>query len=157
MQQISKDMYEAAARDGAGWWPQVRHITVPLLNRQTVLILVLQVIASLQLFGQTYLLTSGGPAFSTRPVIEYIYDTGFTSFRVGFAAATSYLFFILILFISLGQFWFLSRQGRNSLWQHRAQQSPVRTRQRVPTTPTWAAGLAKGPSMSSSPSWRSSG
>lgn len=114
LQQISKDMYEASALDGAGWWSQTRYITIPLLNRQTLLILVLQVIASLQLFGQTYLLTSGGPAFSTRPVIEFIYDSGFTNFRVGFAAATSYLFFILILLISLGQFWFLSRQGRNS-------------------------------------------
>ena len=114
MSQKTKDMYEASALDGAGWWSQTRYFTIPLLNRQTLLVLVLQVIASLQLFGQTYLLTSGGPAFSTRPVIEFIYDSGFTNFRVGFAAATSYLFFILILLISLGQFWFLSRQGRNS-------------------------------------------
>src|SRR5260370_24547491 len=114
MQQISKDMSAAWARAGAGWGTQVRHITVPLLNRQTLLILVLQVIASLQLFGQTYLLTSGGPAFSTRPVIEFIYDSGFTNFRVGFAAATSYLFFILILLISFVHFWFLSPQGSNS-------------------------------------------
>ena len=107
-------MYEASALDGAGWWNRIRYITIPLLNRQTILIIVLQVIASLQLFGQTYLLTGGGPAYSTRPVIEYIYDSGFTNFRAGFASATSYLFFILILVISLGQFWFLSRQGRNS-------------------------------------------
>ena len=114
LQQLSKEVYEASALDGASWWNQIRYITIPLLNRQTILIIVLQVIASLQLFGQTYLLTGGGPAFSTRPVIEYIYDSGFTNFRAGFAAATSYLFFILILLISLGQFWFLSRQGRNS-------------------------------------------
>ncbi len=114
LQQISKDVYEASSLDGAGWWNRIRYVTIPLLNRQTLLIIVLQIIASLQLFGQTYLLTSGGPAFSTRPVIEYIYDSGFTNFRVGFAAATSYIFFVLILLISLGQFWFLSRQGRNN-------------------------------------------
>jgi multiple sugar transport system permease protein len=114
LQQISKDVYEASALDGAGWWNRTFYITIPLLNRQTMLVLILQVIASLQLFGQTYLLTGGGPNFSTRPVIEYIYDSGFTNMRVGFAAATSYLFFIFILLISLGQFWFLSRQGRNS-------------------------------------------
>jgi multiple sugar transport system permease protein len=114
LQQISKDVYEASALDGAGWWSRTFSITIPLLNRQTMLILILQVIASLQLFGQTYLLTGGGPNFSTRPVIEFIYDSGFTNMRVGFAAATSYLFFIFILLISLGQFWFLSRQGRNS-------------------------------------------
>ncbi len=114
LQQLSKEVYEASALDGASWWSQVRYITIPLLNRQTLLIVVLQIIASLQLFGQTYLLTSGGPAYSTRPVIEYIYDSGFTNFRVGFASATSYLFFALILVISLSQFWFVSRQGRNS-------------------------------------------
>ena len=114
LQQLSKEVYEASALDGASWWSQTRYITIPLLNRQTLLIVVLQIIASLQLFGQTYLLTSGGPAFSTRPVIEYIYDSGFTNFRVGFASATSYLFFIVILVISLSQFWFVSRQGRNS-------------------------------------------
>ena len=114
LQQISKDVYEASALDGAGWWSRTRYVTIPLLNRQTLLILILQIIASLQLFGQTYLLTGGGPNFSTRPVIEFIYDSGFTNMRVGFASATSYLFFIVILLISLGQFWFLSRQGRNS-------------------------------------------
>ena len=113
LQQIPRDMYDASAIDGAGWWAQVRYITIPLLQRQTVLIVILQVIASLQLFGQSYLLTAGGPNFSTRSAIEYIYDSGFTNFRVGFAAAMSYIFFILILLVSLGQFWLLSRQERS--------------------------------------------
>jgi ABC-type sugar transport system permease subunit len=113
LQQISKDMYEASALDGAGWWSQVRHITIPLLSRQTVLILILQVVASLQLFGQSYLLTSGGPNFSTRSAIEYIYDSGFTNFRVGYASAMSYLFFIVILLVSLVQFGVALRQRRN--------------------------------------------
>ena len=114
LQQISRDMYDASAIDGAGWFSQVRYITIPLLRKQTILVLILQIIASLQLFGQSYLLTAGGPNFSTRSTIEYIYDSGFTNFRVGFAAATSYIFFILILIVSIGQFWFLSRQERSS-------------------------------------------
>ncbi len=114
LQQISKEMYEASALDGAGWWAQVRYVTIPLLRRQTVLILILQVIASLQLFGQTYLLTGGGPNFSTRSAIEYIYDSGFTNFRVGYASAMSYLFFIFILVVSLIQFGILMRQRRNA-------------------------------------------
>jgi ABC-type sugar transport system permease subunit len=89
-------------------------LMVNSISRRVQWIYRLAFFAPYTLFGQTYLLTSGGPAFSTRPVIEFIYDSGFTNFRVGFAAATSYLFFILILLISLGQFWFLSRQGRNS-------------------------------------------
>ena len=113
LQQISKDVYEAAAIDGSNWWHRVRYITIPLLRPQTVTVLLLQVIASLQIFGQTYLLTSGGPNFSTRTVIEYIYDAGFTNFRVGYASAVSYLFFIVIFLVSIAQFWLLSRQGRS--------------------------------------------
>lgn len=113
LQQISREMYEAAAIDGSNWWNQIRYITIPLLRPQTVTVLLLQVIASLQIFGQTYLLTGGGPNFSTRTVIEYIYDSGFTNFRVGYAAAMSYLFFIVIFLVSIIQFWLLSRQGRS--------------------------------------------
>jgi multiple sugar transport system permease protein len=113
LQQIPQEMYEAASLDGAGGWAKVWHITIPLLQRSTILIIILQVIASLQVFGQMYLLTGGGPNFTTRSVVEYIYDTGFTDFRVGYASAMSYLVFIVILVISVGQFWLLSRQGRN--------------------------------------------
>ncbi|MBO0793459.1 MAG: sugar ABC transporter permease, partial [Ktedonobacteraceae bacterium] len=82
--------------------------------RITTLILILQVIASLQVFGQIYLLTSGGPNFSTRPVIQYIYETGFSSFRMGYASAGSYVLFVLILIVTIIQFTLLQRQRRNA-------------------------------------------
>ncbi|HZR40614.1 MAG TPA: sugar ABC transporter permease [Ktedonobacteraceae bacterium] len=114
MQQIPSELYEAASIDGAGTMAQTRWITIPQLGRISTLILILQVIASLQVFGQIYLLTSGGPNFSTRPMIQYIYQSGFTSFRVGFASAISFVFFILILIISIGQFLLVSRQRRDA-------------------------------------------
>jgi multiple sugar transport system permease protein len=58
------------------------------------------VIASLKVFDQMYIMTSGGPNFSTRPVLEYVYDSGFTDFRVGYASSVSTLFFILVLTVS---------------------------------------------------------
>jgi len=61
---------------------------------------VLQVIASLKVFDQMYIMTSGGPNYSTRSVLQYIYDMGFTDFRSGYAAAASTLFFILVLAVS---------------------------------------------------------
>jgi multiple sugar transport system permease protein len=100
LQEIPRELYEAAALDGAGPWQQVRQITIPLLARTTTLVTVLQVIASLKVFDQMYIMTSGGPNFSTRPVLEYIYDVGFTDFRIGYAAAASTLFFLLILAVS---------------------------------------------------------
>ena len=100
LQDIPRDLYEAASMDGAGPWQQIRKITIPMLARTTSLVVVLQIIASLKLFDQAYIMTSGGPNFSTRPVLEYIYDEGFTNFRVGYAAAASTLFFILVLAVS---------------------------------------------------------
>jgi multiple sugar transport system permease protein len=105
LQEIPRELYEAASVDGAGPWTQLRRITLPLLSRTTVLVLMLQIIASLKIFDQIYLMTSGGPNFATRPVIEYIYDIGFTDFRTGYSAAASILYFIVILAVSL--VWFL--------------------------------------------------
>jgi multiple sugar transport system permease protein len=100
LQEIPRELYEAAAIDGAGPWQQVRQITIPLLARTTTLVTVLQVIASLKVFDQMYIMTSGGPNFSTRSALQYIYDLGFTDFRTGYAAAASTLFFLLVLAVS---------------------------------------------------------
>ena len=112
LQQIPHELYEASAIDGAGAWAQILRITIPMLGRITTLIVILQVIASLQVFSQIFLLTSGGPDFVTRPVIQYIYETGFSSFRVGYASAASYVLFVLILVVTAGQFILLQRQGQ---------------------------------------------
>ena len=100
LQDIPRDLYEAASVDGAGPWQQIRRITIPMLGRTTMLVVVLQIIASLKVFDQIYIMTSGGPNFSTRPALEYVYDVGFTDFRVGYASAVSTLFFIVVLAVS---------------------------------------------------------
>jgi len=100
LQDIPRELYEAAEIDGAGPWQQIKSITIPLLARTTTLVAVLQVIASLKVFDQMYIMTAGGPNFSTRSVLEYIYDQGFTNFRVGYASALSMLFFVVVLAVS---------------------------------------------------------
>jgi multiple sugar transport system permease protein len=100
LQEIPRDLYEASSMDGAGPWHQVTHITIPMLNRTTTLVVVLQVIASLKVFDQMYIMTSGGPNYATRSVLEYVYDLGFTDFRTGYAAAASTLFFLVVLAVS---------------------------------------------------------
>ena len=104
LQYIPTELYEAAAIDGAGPWQQIRSITIPLLARTTTLVAVLQVIASLKVFDQMYIMTAGGPNFSTRSVLQYIYDEGFTNFRVGYASALSMLFFVVVLAVSAAWF-----------------------------------------------------
>lgn len=106
LQEIPQDVYDAAAMDGAGPLAQVRWITIPLLARTTLLVLTLQIFASLNVFDQIYIMnTSGGLNYTaTRPIIQYIYEQGFTSYRVGFASAMSYVFFMLVLVVGLAQF-----------------------------------------------------
>jgi multiple sugar transport system permease protein len=100
LQDIPRDLYEAASIDGAGPVQQIRRITIPLLGRTTTLVIVLQVIASLKIFDQIYIMTSGGPNFSTIPSLEYIYDQSFTNLRIGYGSAVSMLLFLVILAVS---------------------------------------------------------
>ncbi len=110
LQSLPDTLYEAAALDGAGAWRRLWSITLPQLRRTTVLVGMLQVLASLKVFDQIYILTKGGPNDSTRPILEYIYDVGFTGYRLGYASAISYLFFALIIVVSIAQLRFFPRQ-----------------------------------------------
>ncbi|MFJ3402838.1 carbohydrate ABC transporter permease [Promicromonospora sp. NPDC090134] len=101
LQGIPQQQYEAATIDGAGGWRRLFSITLPQLRNITGVIVVLQLLASLKVFDQIYLLTAGGPNGSTRPILEYVYDTGFTNYRLGYASAISYVFFALILVFAL--------------------------------------------------------
>ena len=114
LQEIPRNLYEAAAVDGASRWHQLRRITIPLLNRTTALVLVLQIIASLKIFDQIFLMTAGGPNYSTRVLLEYVYDIGFTDFRTGYAAAASMLYFLVILAVSLVWFFVSRRQPKEA-------------------------------------------
>lgn len=114
IQEISEEVYEAAAIDGAGPWEQIKSITVPLLRPTMSLVLILQVLASLKVFDQIYILLAGGPAYSTRPVIQYIYDTGFTSYRGGYAAAATMVYFVTLVLVSVAWLLFRRRQNANA-------------------------------------------
>ncbi len=110
IQDISEDVYEASAIDGASPWQQIVRITVPLLRPTIGLVIILQILASLKVFDQIYILLAGGPGNKTRPVIEYIYDTGFTSYRGGFASAATMVYIVVLIIISA--VWVLfSRRG----------------------------------------------
>lgn len=112
LQDIPRELYEAASIDGASPLQQIRRITIPMLGRTTTLVAVLQVIASLKIFDQIYIMTQGGPNFSTRPSLEYIYDVSFTDFRTGYGSAVSMLLFLVILAVSFVWLAIVRRQER---------------------------------------------
>jgi multiple sugar transport system permease protein len=101
LQDIPRELYEAAAVDGASSWQQIRWLTIPLLSRTTTLVLLLQIIASLKIFDQVYLMTSGGPGVSTQVLLGLVTTTAFTDYRIGAASAASVLLFIVILLVTL--------------------------------------------------------
>lgn len=114
LQAIPDHVYEAAALDGAGPWRRLWSVTVPMLRPTTVLILLLQILASLKVFDQIFLLTAGGPDGATRSILQHIYDVGFVGYRLGYASAVSYLFFALIVVLSLVQVVIVRRQQKGA-------------------------------------------
>ena len=109
LQDIDPHLYEAAKLDGAGAWNRFRHVTVPGLTQITVLVLVTQLIASFQVFGQVYIMTRGGPGTSTRVLIQHIYEAGFRDLQLGYAAAVSLFLFVVMALVSAVQFRLVNR------------------------------------------------
>jgi multiple sugar transport system permease protein len=101
LQDIPRELYEAAAVDGATPWQQIRSITIPMLSRTTTLVILLQIIASMKIFDQVYLMTQGGPGISTQVLLGLVTNTAFTDYRIGAASAASVLLFIVILIITV--------------------------------------------------------
>src|SRR4051812_28086988 len=113
LQDIPEELYEAASIDGASTMQQMARLTMPLLRPTISLVLLLQVLASLKVFDQIYLLLQGGPDKATRPAIEYIYDTGFTSYRGGYAAAATMIYFLVL--VGVAAVWALLRRSRREV------------------------------------------
>jgi multiple sugar transport system permease protein len=111
LQNIPEQQFEAAQIDGAGKWRQLFSITLPQLTPTTILILILQVLASLKVFDQIYQMTAGGPGGATRSAVQYIFEVGFTGYRFGYSAAITYVFFAIIIIVSLIQFRVTARRS----------------------------------------------
>ena len=109
LQQIPADMYEAAALDGAGRWTTFRRITLPSLRRTVVLVLMLQTAAQLQLFGQSQLMTGGGPSGASRTAVLFLFETAFGRWELGYASAAAEVLFLIILAVTLTQYWATGR------------------------------------------------
>lgn len=105
LQQIPREVYEAAALDNASRWRTLTAITLPAIRRTVVLVAVIEVILQFQIFGQVQLITNGGPNNSTRPIVMFIYEAGFRDWSLGYAAAASQVLFVLMLVASFFQIW----------------------------------------------------
>ncbi len=114
LQSIPRIYYEAARIDGASATRQFLHVTLPLLGPATFLLLVLDIIHSFQVFDLIYVMTGGGPGFSTTMVVQYIYKSAFVTSEMGYASAMGVALYVLILAFTIVQ-WRASRQKENVL------------------------------------------
>ena len=113
MQQISTELYDAAKIDGATGGKIFFKITLPLLKPTITTVIILQTIASFQLYGQPYVITNGGPFNSTKTILMYIYDS-FSAGNYGFSAAVSVLLMAMMLIVSIIEMILISRFNRES-------------------------------------------
>jgi multiple sugar transport system permease protein len=113
LQDIPRDLYEAARVDGAAGWAQFRNVTVPGLRPVLFFVVTVTILASANVFGQPYLITQGRPGVETRSAIMYIGQEGLRDFRMGNAAAASFLLTLALMLISVATFVvFRERKGR---------------------------------------------
>ena len=101
LQDIPKELYEAASLDRASAWQQFRNVTLPGLRPVMVFVLTITILASANVFGQPYLITQGQPGGETRSIIMLIGEEGLRSFNMGSASAMSTVLTVALLGISL--------------------------------------------------------
>jgi ABC-type sugar transport system permease subunit len=108
LQGIEPQLYEAARIDGASRWQQLRSITVPLVGPSTFFLLIMNVIASFQVFDLIFVMTGGGPGNSTSVLVTYAYRNGFQIREQGYGAAIGIVILIITLLFTFVQ-WKTSR------------------------------------------------
>jgi multiple sugar transport system permease protein len=111
LQQIPEQLYEAAKIDGAGPIQTFTRITLPLLTPTLLFVLVTQFIAEMQVFGQPFVMTQGGPGNESRTVVIYLYQTAWAFFRMGYASAMAVSLAAIMIVVTLVQFWLLRRRA----------------------------------------------
>ena len=114
LQGVPPELTEAAAIDGASRWSSFWRITWPMLGPATLLLVVWSTISALQLFDEVFFVTHGGPLGRTSVVVFYVYRLAFEQglgglSLAGYAAAIAYVLFLVILLLTLAQFWLARR------------------------------------------------
>ncbi len=103
LQNIPKQLYEAAKIDGANGWQTFWNVTWPMLTPTTFYVLMMSTITSFQAFTQIYMMTEGGPLRKTQIIVHYLYDKGFFEFERGYASAIALILFLVILGFTIFQ------------------------------------------------------
>jgi multiple sugar transport system permease protein len=101
LQGVPPELYEAAELDGAGLRQKIRHITIPHLTPIMLILLILQIIGTFQIFTEPFIMTGGGPARGTYTILFYIYDKLLREYNYGQASAMGLLLFCALLLLTI--------------------------------------------------------
>ncbi|RDW21493.1 sugar ABC transporter permease [Oceanobacillus arenosus] len=112
LQNIPKELYEAAEMDGASSWYKFRKITVPLVSPTTFFLLVTGFISTFKVFDLIIVLTNGGPANSTSVPVFYLYQEAFVELKTGYSSAIALILLVLVLLITFLQ-WTVQKKWVN--------------------------------------------
>lgn len=104
LQSIPKIYFEAASIDGASRFQQIIHITFPLISPTTFFVVMMSLFQTGQVFNPIFILTEGGPGYSTYTLLYYMYMNGFFWFRMGYAMVIAWLIFIVLFVLTIVQF-----------------------------------------------------
>ena len=114
LQTLPDSVFEAAQIDGAGFWPRLRYMTIPLLRPMTFFVVIQALITSFQAFDLVYVLTGGGPRGGTEVLGMLMYRTAFRIGDFGYGTAIAFVSLFLVLGVSLVN-WRASGSGRSAL------------------------------------------
>jgi multiple sugar transport system permease protein len=110
LQDIPRELYEAAQVDGANRWRQFLNVTLPQLRNTSIFVVIATTILAFKLFDQVWVMTKGGPQEATMTTMILVYSEGFKQLRVGYASAITIVFFLIVLGVSLLQRVFLREE-----------------------------------------------
>lgn len=111
LQDIDPELYNAAKVDGANRWQRFVNVTMPGLRPVFVFVVTVTILASANMFGQSYIITKGAPGEETTTAIMYIAETGLQQFNMGAAAAMSYMLALVLLIVSVVNFAVFRNRG----------------------------------------------
>ena len=104
LERVPKELYEAAAVDGAGKWQKFKSITLPLISPTTFFLTIITTIDSIKAYDQVQVLTQGGPSGSTRTILYLYYQTAFENFNIGEATSIAVILLVIVGCLSGVQF-----------------------------------------------------
>lgn len=110
LDEVDYNLYEAAGLDGANWWKKFRYVTFPSIKGVFIFVLMTTIIASFNLYGQTLLITAGGPQQSTQSLIMVIQQVVFSQNNLGIGTTMAVIMGVIMMVITGAQYWYAYRK-----------------------------------------------